>query len=129
MVAELSLSLLLDIASRMLSIVCSLFLVRGQIFGWKEGVQVNQPNRRVKQGKRRCIRRLLRSYPNLLRLLFHVCRVSVGLQQVPRLCGRYVHLQFVVLFENQGLLAKNHHIYFGKTLILGFPPASAKHFG
>jgi hypothetical protein len=128
--AELFLSLPLDIASRMLSIVCSLFLVQGQIFCWKVGVQANQPNHRVKPGKRLCIRRLRRSYPSLRRWLFHVCQVSVGLQRVPRLCDRYVHLQLVVLFENQGLLAKNHHIiYFRKPLILVFlPEASRKAF-
>jgi hypothetical protein len=129
MAAELSLSLPPDTAFRRLSIVCSLFLVQDQISGWKAGVQASQPNRRVKLGKRRCILRLRRNYPSLPRWLFHVCRVSVGLQPVPRLCDRYVHLQLVVWFENQSLLAKNHHIYFRERQILGFlPEASRKAF-
>ena len=115
----------------MLSIVCNLFLLQGQIFDWKVDVQAIQPNHRVKLGKRRCIRRLRRMNPSLQRWMFRVFLVFGGLQLVPRLCDRYVHLQLVVWFENQGLLAKKFlHIYFGKPQILGFlPNPPTKHFG
>jgi hypothetical protein len=127
MVAELFLSLERGTAFRMLSIVCNLSRVQGRIFVQKADVQANQPNHTVKLGKHRCIRRLRRMNPSLQRWMFRVFLVSLGLQRVPRLCDRYVHLQLVVLFENQILLAKKiHHIYFGKRQILGFLPDQSR---
>ena len=103
---EIFLSLLLDTAFRRLSIVCSLFRVQGQISGWKADVQAIQPNHIMTRGKRRCILRLQRRHPSLQRWLFREYPVSVAVRLAPKLCDRYVHLQLVVLFENQGLLAK-----------------------
>jgi len=103
MVVELFLSLALDTASRTLNIVCSLFPVQGQIFGSKADAQANQPNHTVTRGKRRCIRRLQRRNPSQQHWLFHEFRVFVGVQRVPKLCGRCVRLPLGVLFENQGL--------------------------
>jgi len=105
-VAELFLSLALGIAFRRLSTVCSLFRGQGQIFSQKAGAQEIQPNHTMKLGKRRCIRRLQCRNPSRQRWLFHEFPVSVGLQLVPKLYGRYVRRQLVALFENQGLLAK-----------------------
>ena len=91
----------------MLSIVCSLVRVQGQICVPKAGDQANQPNHTAKRGKRRCIRRLQRINPNLPRWMSRGCPVSSEVQRVPKLCARYVHLQLFGLFENQGQLAKN----------------------
>ena len=86
----------------MQGIVCSRFRVQGQICVHSAGVRAIQPNHKAKLGKRRCIHRLRRSYPNPQRLLFHEFPVSAGLLQVPRLCVRYVRQPLGVLFENQG---------------------------
>ena len=106
MVVGLFLLRLLGIAFRMRGIVCSLFLGQGQIFFQKAGDQEIQPNRTMTLGKRQCIRRLQRRNPSRQRLLFHEFLVFVGVPLAPILYVRYVHLQLVVLFENQGLLAK-----------------------
>jgi hypothetical protein len=98
----LFLSLPLDTAFRMLSIVCSLFRVPGQICVQKAGAQVSQPNHTVKQGKHQCIPRLQHRNPSLQHWMFHEFRVLLGLQRVPKLCDRYVHLLLGVWFENQG---------------------------
>ncbi len=96
-----------DTASRMPSIGCILVRVQGQIYVPTAGAQANQPNHTAKQGKHRCIRRLQGKYPSLPHCLFRGYPVSSAVQQVPKLCGRYVHLQLFGLFENQGQLAKN----------------------
>ena len=106
MVVELFLSLPLDTAFHKPSIVCNLFRGQGQIFAQKADGQAIQPNHTMIRGKRRCILRLRHRNPSLQRWLFRECPVSVAVRLVPKLCDRYVHLQFVVLFENQGLLAK-----------------------
>ena len=105
MVVGLFLSLVLGIAFRRLSIVCSLFRVQGQIFFQKAGAQANQPNHTVKRGKGLCILRLRCRNPSLQRWLFHESPVWLGVQLVPKLYVRYVRRQLGVLFENQGLLA------------------------
>ena len=128
---ELFLSLPLGTAFHKPSIVCSLFRVQGQISDWKADVQAIQPNHIMTRDKRRCILRLQCRHPSLQRWLFREYQVFVAVRLVPKLCGRYVHLQLVVLFENQGLLAKFSPIFYGKGQILGFLPNafSAKHFG
>ena len=107
MVVELFLSQQQGIAFHKLSIVCSRSRVQDPIFVRKEDVLANQPNRTEKRDKHQCILRLQCRNPSLQRRLFHVYLVFVEDQWVPKLCGRYVRLQLVVLFENQGLLAKN----------------------
>ena len=129
-VAELFLWLELDTAFRRLSIVCSLFRVQGQICVQKAGVQENQPNHTTTLGKHLCRRRLQHINPSQLHWMFREFPVSLGLQLAPKRYVRYVHLQLFVLFENQGLLAKSHHINFRKPRILGFlRGCAAKHFG
>jgi hypothetical protein len=108
--AELFLSPRLDIASRRLSIVCSLSLGRGQIFSQTSGAQALLPSRIGTRGKRRCIRRLQCTRPSRQLRWFHVCPALSGAPRVPRLCARCVLLQLVACFGIQGLSAKTFTI-------------------
>jgi hypothetical protein len=121
-VVELFLSLPLDIASRKPNIVYNLSRVQGQIYVQKADVQASRPNHTMKRGKRRYIHRLQRMNPSLQHWMFREFLVSLGLLLVPRLCDRYVHLQLVVWFENQGLLAKISPYSLQEGQILGFLP-------
>lgn len=96
----------LGIASRKLSIVCSLALGQGQISSQRSDVQARLPSRTATRDKRRCTRRLRRTHPSLQQRWFHVRPASSEAPLVPRLCGRCVLLQLVVCFGNQGLSAK-----------------------
>jgi hypothetical protein len=130
MVVELFLSQQQGIAFHKLNIVCSRSRVQDPIFVRKEDVLANQPNRTEKRDKRQCILRLQCRNPSLQRRLFHVYLVFVEDPWVPKLCGRYVRLQLVVLFENQGLLAKIHLLKSRKRKILGFRRwQTTKYFG
>jgi hypothetical protein len=112
MVVGLFLLLVQGIAFRRLNIVCSLFRGQGQIFFQKADDQANQPNHIMIRDKHRCKLRLQRRNPNQQHWMFREFQVSVALQPVPKLYGRYVQLQLAVLFENQGLLAKNFTCFF-----------------
>jgi len=94
------------IASRRLSIGCSLFLGRGRISSLKLGVRAYLPSRKGTWGKRRCIRRLQCICPSQRQRWFRVCPVSWVVLRVPRLCVRCVRLQLFGSSENQGLSAK-----------------------
>jgi hypothetical protein len=96
----------LGIASRKLSIVCSLALWQGRISSQKSGAPVSLPSHTGTRGKRRCTRRLQCRYPSRQQRWFHVCPVSSAVLRVPTLCGRCVRLQLACSSENQGLSAK-----------------------
>ena len=96
----------LGIASRKLSIVCSLALGRGRISSQRSDVQVRLPSRTATRGKHRCIRRLQCTRPSRPQRWFHVRPASSEAPLVPRLCGRCVRLQLVCSSGNQGLSAK-----------------------
>jgi hypothetical protein len=113
--------LALDTATHTPDTVCIPFRVQGRICVPRADDLANQPSHKAKRGIRRCIRRLRGICPSLLRWMFHGCPVSLEVQRVPKLCGRYVHLQLFGLFENQGQSAKKfHHINLRKPQILGF---------
>jgi len=99
----------LGIASRKLSIVCSLALGQGQISSQKSGAQARLPSHTAPRGKRQCTRRLRRTRPSRQQRWFHVCPASSEAPLVPRLCVRCVRLQLGGSSENQGLSAKTFH--------------------
>jgi hypothetical protein len=102
----LSLWLRWGIASRRLSIGCSLFLWLGRISSQKSGVQALLPSRKGTWDKRRCIHRLPCICPSQRQRWFRVCPASLVVLRVPRLCVRCVRLQLFGSSENQGLSAK-----------------------
>ena len=106
MATALFLSLAQGTAFRKQGIVCSLSRELDQISYRKAGVLANQPNHIMRQDKHLCIHRLQHRNPNLQHLWFHEYLVFAGLQLVPKLYVRCVHLQLVVLFENQDQSAK-----------------------
>ena len=63
----------LGIASRRLSIVCSLALGQGRISFQKSDVLAHLPSHTATRGKRRCTRRLRRTRPSRQQRWFHVC--------------------------------------------------------
>ena len=100
----------LGIASRRLSIVCSLSLEQGQISSQKSDARVCLPSRTATRGKRRCTRRLPCTRPSRQQHWFHVCPALSEAPLVPRLCGRCVLLQLGGSSENPGLSAKTFTI-------------------
>ena len=103
---ELFLWLRLGIASRRLSIVCSLALGQGRISSQKLDAPARLPSHKVTRGKRPRKRRLRCKRPSLPQRWFHGCPAFSEALRVPKLCVRCVRLQLVCSSENQGLSAK-----------------------
>ena len=99
--------LMLGIAFRRLSILCSRLLWLGRISSRKSGVQACLPSHTVTRGKRPRTRRLQCTRPSRQQYEFHVFPASLAVLRVPRLCVRCVRLQLFCSSENQGLSAKN----------------------